>query len=155
MRESLRRNPVQFRGIPRQVVLKDGVTLPNGQHVSQGAWLGVPVPAIHNVERFYPDPDVYNPFRFLPTETANPKPTMLVTPSERFLSFGHARGSCPGGWFASHLLKLLVAYIIVNYDIEPLKERPLNMIICDHSIPPTMLLYGCEEESSLHSVATR
>jgi hypothetical protein len=42
----------------------------------------------------------------------------------------------PGRWFASHLMKLLFAYVTIHYDMEPLKERPLNIIVGDHSIPP-------------------
>ncbi|KAJ5320296.1 hypothetical protein PENANT_c010G04360 [Penicillium antarcticum] len=134
IRESLRRHPIILRGLSRQVMPKDGVTLPNGQNIPQGAWLGFPVPAIQNDSRYYNEPDVYTPFRFLPTETT--KRTMLVTTSDTFLPFGHARHSCPGRWFASHLMKLLFAYITIHYDIEPLKERPLNMIVGDHPIPP-------------------
>ena len=151
IRESLRRHPIILRGLSRQVMPKEGVTLPNGQNIPQGAWIALPVPAIQNDSRYYDEPDVYSPFRFLPTETT--KRTMLVTTSNTFLPFGHARHSwyvtcyqlaprpmklivsSPGRWFASHLIKLLFAYIIIHYDIEPLKERPLNMIVGDHLIP--------------------
>ncbi|KAI9375930.1 hypothetical protein BJX61DRAFT_492576 [Aspergillus egyptiacus] len=61
---------------------------------------------------------------------------MIVTTSDTFLTFGHARGSCPGRWFASHLIKLLLAYVTIHYDIQPLKERPLNQVLGDHVIPP-------------------
>lgn len=42
----------------------------------------------------------------------------------------------PGRWFASHLMKSLMSYLLINYDIEPLKERPLNMIVGDLQFPP-------------------
>lgn len=91
IRESLRRHPAINRGLSRQVIPKKGVTLPNGQHVPQGAWIGFPVPAIHNDNRYYDEPDVYHPFRFLPSETA--KRAMVVTTSHTFLPWGHARHS--------------------------------------------------------------
>lgn len=42
----------------------------------------------------------------------------------------------PGRWFASHLLKHILAYIAVHYNIQPFNERPLNNIMGEHSIPP-------------------
>ncbi|CAG8892933.1 unnamed protein product [Penicillium egyptiacum] len=134
-RESLRRNPPTLRGLSRQVMPKEGVILPNGQKIPQGAWIGVPVLAIQADERFYDQPDVFSPLRFVPTEVA--KRTLMVTTSDTFLPFGHARGSCPGRWFASHFMKLLFAYIMINYELEPLEGgRPLNKVVGDHLIPP-------------------
>ncbi|CAG8402472.1 unnamed protein product [Penicillium salamii] len=134
IRESLRRSAVIVRGLSRMVMPKDGVTLPSGQHLPQGWMIGFPIPAIHTDSRYYDEPDVYNPFRFLPTKST-PR-SMIVTTSQTFLPFGHARHSCPGRWFASHLLKLLLSYIIINYDIEPLRERPLNITMGDLVFPP-------------------
>jgi Cytochrome P450 len=62
IRESLRRRPILLRGLWREVMPKEGVTLPDGQHLPQGSWVGVPVPGIHNDERFYHEPEVYDPF---------------------------------------------------------------------------------------------
>lgn len=42
----------------------------------------------------------------------------------------------PGRWFAAHLLKMMLAYITLNYDIESLSKRPLNDIHGDFNIPP-------------------
>jgi cytochrome P450 len=91
IRETLRRHPILLRGLSRQVVPKEGVTLPNGQNIAQGAWIGFPLQGIHNDSRYYDKPEVYNPFRFLATETA--KKSMLVTTSETFLPFGYSKHS--------------------------------------------------------------
>ncbi|CAG8918365.1 unnamed protein product [Penicillium salamii] len=164
IRESLRRNPILVRGLWREVVPKNGITLPDGQHLQQGAWLSVPVPGIHHDERFYPEPQAYDPFRFVPgifldVETAkeknadaeNCKPAMLTMTSDTFLPFGHARHSwyvllpsstllnlqiLPGRWFASHHIKLVLAYIFLHYDIQGMPERPLNHIWGEHPVPP-------------------
>ncbi|OJJ43888.1 hypothetical protein ASPZODRAFT_19188 [Penicilliopsis zonata CBS 506.65] len=144
VRETLRRSPMTNRGLARQVMPPDGVTLPDGQHLRQGTWIGVAVPGIHRDERFYPDPDAYQPFRFAPEQTeqqgsnnGDHKRTLLVTTSDTFLSFGHARRACPGRWFASHVLQLLLAYITVHYDVQPLGKRPANAVWGDHLVPPT------------------
>ena len=41
----------------------------------------------------------------------------------------------PGRWFATHLLKMLLAYITLNYDMEALNKRPLNEYYGDFDIP--------------------
>ena len=43
--------------------------------------------------------------------------------------------SSPGRWFAVHLLKLLVAYITLNYDMEPVEKRPRNLNYFDANFP--------------------
>lgn len=121
IRESLRRSPILTRTGMREVVKKDGVRFPNGQTVPKGAWLATPAVTIHYDERFYPDPEKYDPFRFTPhptqdTEaidpTANtqtiaeshhittpPDPkhrglsTSLSTATPTFLGFGYGRHS--------------------------------------------------------------
>ena len=41
----------------------------------------------------------------------------------------------PGRWLVSQILKLLMAYITLHYDIQPLEERPLNTVFGDTNIP--------------------
>ena len=108
LRESLRKNPVLTRVVLREVVRKGGLDMPDGHHLPRGAWLGAPAVSLHHDERFYPRPDVYDPFRFVPivsTETAGTttttlptasqdrKPQGLSTPSDTYLAFGYGRHS--------------------------------------------------------------
>lgn len=41
----------------------------------------------------------------------------------------------PGRWFAAHAMKLIIGYILVNYDIEPLEKRPVNSVVGQTIIP--------------------
>lgn len=107
LRETLRKSPVLTRMVLREVVRKEGLHLPDGHHVPQGAWLGVPAISLHHDERFYPNPDEYDPFRFAravkepsPTRDAqagNPskyqKLQGLSTTSDTYLAFGYGRHS--------------------------------------------------------------
>lgn len=46
------------------------------------------------------------------------------------LSFGHGLHACPGRFFASNEIKILLAYLIVNYNFrfpEGSTERPKNI----------------------------
>jgi hypothetical protein len=44
----------------------------------------------------------------------------------------------PGRHFGVHLMKMIIAYIVLNYDIEPLEKKPENIFLGEHVIvPPT------------------
>ena len=64
IRESMRRTPHSGRGMMKEVVHPNDVTLPDGQKIPLGVWLGVSKLGIGHDERYYPDPHKYDPFRF-------------------------------------------------------------------------------------------
>lgn len=125
-----------------QVVAKDGIDLPNGIHVPPGVHIAAASAAIHRDSAFYPEPDKYEAFRFSApreqelkqkalraaakdTEQADSQPLKnqsLINTQDTFLSFGHGRHACPGRFFASQELKLMLAHIVTHYDIKPLKR---------------------------------
>ncbi|PGH19456.1 hypothetical protein AJ80_03957 [Polytolypa hystricis UAMH7299] len=145
IRESLRKNTLQSRGLLKQVMPKDGIMLPDGAHVPHGMWLGVPAQAMQNDDEFYPNADGYDPLRFARLKAdaeaeckdgpSSGKHLDAAHPSDKYLSFSYGRSSCPGRWFAVRLLKLIIAYIAVHYDIKPLAHRPKNFSFGDASIP--------------------
>ena len=80
----------------------------------------------------------------------------LVTTSDIFLSFGYGKhswyvliryggfltdvihvlmASSPGRWLAAHQLKLMLAYVAMNYDIQHMALRPVNFVLGDAIIP--------------------
>lgn len=108
IRESLRRNPVNMRGLLREVMPRDGVTLPDGNRIPQGAWLGTPQRSVHMDERFYSNAVRYEPFRFVrqgqETEGSTSKNERLSekaseyrknvnlpSTSDVFMAWGHGR----------------------------------------------------------------
>ena len=42
----------------------------------------------------------------------------------------------PGRWLVAHQLKLMLAYVTLNYDIQYLAQRPVNYVFGDSIIPP-------------------
>lgn len=46
-------------------------------------------------------------------------------------------GGSPGRFFVAHELKMLVAYLLLNYELKPLEERPPPSCIGRTMIPPT------------------
>ncbi|KAI0190570.1 cytochrome P450 [Astrocystis sublimbata] len=124
LRESARKNPLQTRGLMKQVMPPDGVTLPDGAHVPQGTWLGVPVEAIHRDETIYPSARAFDPLRFarMRVEGEPNKSLDASEPSDTYMFFSYGRSACPGRWFATRVMKLIVAYVTMHYDIKPLPE---------------------------------
>lgn len=184
IRESLRHNPILGRPSTREVVPKDGITIPGVSHLPQGTWVATAALSLHMDERYYPEPKKYDPFRFsrgreedasiskggsTGTSGDAKSKNYLSTTSDTFLTFGHGRhawyvflnmiislGTCkepvtslyprtwfmarltihsPGRWLAAYTLKLMLAYITLNYDIQPLTERRADIIFGDFIIP--------------------
>ena len=41
----------------------------------------------------------------------------------------------PGRWLVAHQLKLMLAYVTLNYDIQHISQRPSNFVFGDSIIP--------------------
>ncbi|KAI6089470.1 cytochrome P450 [Hypoxylon rubiginosum] len=152
MRESQRVNSFVTIATARKVVKEGGIVTPSGVHVPKGVVLCAPsYPVFHNPD-IYPEPEVFKPFRFAEKRAA---PTVdgkegekekdsyvqrarqaFATTSPEYTAFGHGRHACPGRFFASSELKLMLAYIITHYNIEPLEQRPSNFWFGMNRIPP-------------------
>ncbi|KAK0114210.1 hypothetical protein ONS95_013710 [Cadophora gregata] len=145
LRESLRMWGFVSRGILKEVTKKGGVTLPTGEHLPRGTKVGMHAYPVHHDEEYYTDPNTFNPMRFC-TQDENSadgqayagknKGTALVTTSATFMTFSHGRHACPGRFFASQQLKLVLAYVSLNYDIQPIASRPPNDWFVGSQGPP-------------------
>jgi hypothetical protein len=88
IRESLRFHPTLIKGLTKEVVSESGLLLPGSSiRMPEGSWVGLPVLGIHRDERFYPNPEVYMPFRFADHagELEAGKPTTT------YLGFGYGK----------------------------------------------------------------
>ncbi|KAL9134254.1 MAG: hypothetical protein Q9175_004568 [Cornicularia normoerica] len=139
IRESIRRSSIQTRGLLRAVVSPDGVTLPNGTHIPRGTWLGVPVQAVHMDGDLYDKPYEYKPFRFTKMRSENYAQSQEKVDAtdigDTFLGWSYGRYACPGRWFAVQNLKLMIAYITLNYEIQPIDKRPESLVFGDANVP--------------------
>ncbi|KAF2452475.1 cytochrome P450 [Lineolata rhizophorae] len=137
LRESLRVSAFKGRGVERQVVAEKGTTLPDGTVLPKGTRLGVATTEVHaDCELHGNDANVFRPDRFVGKGGTG---GVIVT-GESFLAFGLGRHACPGRFLAAHELKLLIAYMLLNYDIAPLRCRPENSSFSDFSAPLNVLL---------------
>ena len=105
--------------------LSDGTWIPQGTHIA------VAGEAMAHDPDFYPDPDTFNGRRFLDT---NGHP---LSPDREFSGiepgngmWGIGRLTCPGRHYAGVLSKMIVANLLLKYDIsfpDGQKEGPPGM----------------------------
>jgi cytochrome P450 len=152
IRESARLNSFNSPGVARIGVAPDDVTTTRGVHCPKGSAIGIPAHGIHHDPDLYPDPEEHKPFRFsdlrdqvgsgddssLSAEDALIMARFTFTAtSTTFLPFGHGRHACPGRFFAAAELKLMAAYLLMNYEFELFETRPPNMWMASVMLPPT------------------
>lgn len=101
--------------MPRQattdITLKDGTVIPKNAYTSIG-----PIP-MHD-PNIYPAPFDFNGRRFLDLREAPGAENkhQFVTTSVDMTVFGHGSHACPGRFFASNEIKLLLAHMLMYYD---------------------------------------
>ncbi|KAL2816594.1 cytochrome P450 [Aspergillus cavernicola] len=126
IKESLRFNGINALSPTRMVVAPDGATLPNGTFLPYGTKIGIPQYAVHRDNDLYPNPDEYNPYRFYnPDATPSERrESSMTNTSESYVVFGHGRRQCPGRWIFAHIFKVLLAEMLLKYEIKPFATRP-------------------------------
>ncbi|KAH3956449.1 hypothetical protein HBH98_051550 [Parastagonospora nodorum] len=98
----------------------------NGHLIPKGTWIQGNVWAIHHNEREFPEPDRFNPRRFLDTEDARPFPG-----EKGYMTFGWGRRSCNGQALAEQGTFLSVCRLIWAYKIEPAVDEDGNEVPVD------------------------
>lgn len=93
------------------VTLSDGTTIPKGASTMVG--LGG-----MRDSTVFPDPDGYNPRRFLEMRQRPGEENrwQFVSTSPEHLAFGHGKHSCPGRFFAANEVKIILVFLLVKYD---------------------------------------
>lgn len=127
IRESQRVNPPGLVTMLRHVTAPDGLHLSTGHVIPHGAVVGF---SNHMVTQSYPEPNVFDGFRFhkLRQQPGHETRHQLATTGLDALSFGHGNHACPGRFFAASEIKVVLAYLLQHYDIklEEGHERPEN-----------------------------
>ncbi|KAG9232275.1 cytochrome P450 [Amylocarpus encephaloides] len=129
IKESMRLHPMAAVNMPRAAVsditLSDGTFIPRNTNISIG-----PLPMLD--PELFPEPYAYNGRRFLDLRNAAGAENkyQLVTTTSEFTVFGHGTHACPGRFFASNEMKLLLAHMLLYYDWKfPEGQEKANHII--------------------------
>lgn len=154
IRESMRISGFSQTLVARKVVAPEGLTDPvSGQHFTYGTMLSCPVWGTHHDAELYGDTaESYDAFRYsrereqfasrtdaakVAEEGLKVAQMGMVTTSVEHFPFGHGRHACPGRFFVATELKAFFAYVLMNYDLKPLKERPMGSWAGKTLVPPT------------------
>ncbi|KAI9751190.1 MAG: hypothetical protein M4579_006169 [Chaenotheca gracillima] len=129
MKESQRVNPIGFVTIQRSAVrpytFKDGLHLPAGTQLSMLSY-----ELAHDPE-LYPEPEKFDAYRFLRMrEQIDPNRFHFASVSQDSIYFGAGNHACPGRFFASHEMKLMLVELLLGYEMK-FREgegRPPNMV---------------------------
>lgn len=131
MKESQRINQIGLLTMNREVLrpfkLSDGVVLPPGSFVS------MPLYSICHDSKYYEDPDSFQGLRFFERRQKDPSQShrhQFSSISHDNMSFGAGKSTCPGRFWVSSIIKLVLISILSEYDIEfpsGQKERPKTL----------------------------
>ncbi|KNG49002.1 cytochrome p450 [Stemphylium lycopersici] len=129
IKESARLTPVESQSTRRSAL--QPFSLKDGTHVNVGDWFCTPVRAIMTNPIDYPEANTFSGFRFadpalvasLETQHASfdvmqKKPTKLTDVDMTFHVWGTGRMACPGRFYASAVMKVILGQVLLNYDCE-------------------------------------
>ncbi|EXJ80589.1 hypothetical protein A1O3_06871 [Capronia epimyces CBS 606.96] len=117
MKESNRMDPATLMSISR--VANEDITLSDGTKVPKGASIGL-INAASRDPTIYEDPDKFNGHRFYDMRQipGNESKHQFVTTTGDYLPFGHGKHACPGRFFASNEIKILLTHLLLQYDFK-------------------------------------
>ncbi|KAK0235434.1 cytochrome P450 [Armillaria nabsnona] len=131
LKEILRYSPAARLGLPHRVIEEDtygGCRIPKGSTVIANIW------AICRDPSVYPDPDTFDPNRFLSRHETDP----------RKLVFGFGRRVCPGAGFAEVQLFLNITNILACFNIL----KPLDATTGEEYLPEITYTVGATSHPS-------
>lgn len=171
LRESARLASIIGVGVNHYVVPPEGVTTVDGIHLPQGCMLATHSWGLHHDEDLYPGAGQFKAFRFADmhngdhgqVDTRNDVPDganlQFIATNERYLGFGHGKHACPGRFFASAELKLLLAYLLVHYDLKIVGakngERPACFWAGPNHVPPLSAKVKARRRTSVTDLRMR
>ncbi|KAK7523788.1 cytochrome P450 [Phyllosticta citriasiana] len=150
VRESIRLSNFAQILVHKEVVAPEGLTNPTeGWHAPKGTLLCFASGCVHHDPEIYDSPWEYDAFRFSRAREDQDARAdgdkkgfrkhqgSIVTTGDSYLAFGHGKHACPGRFFVAYVLKMMLAYMVLNYEIKPLDRRPSYKWLGMVMIPPT------------------
>jgi cytochrome P450 len=133
----------QIVNLDRNITSKNGFTFSNGLHLRHGACFAMDITGQEMDPDLWGDPYKFVPFRFSDARArAGPgdrKIWFTSTSPKDAMQFGYGKHSCPGRGFATLMLKIFLATLLHDFEVEPLEgfEFPNQVDRGTVSTPPT------------------
>ncbi|KIL65013.1 hypothetical protein M378DRAFT_77528, partial [Amanita muscaria Koide BX008] len=123
---------VMRRKVMKDFTFSNGVTIPAGNTVAASA--------ITNVDpEYYADATTFDGFRFEKMRNGEGMENkhQVISLDLNCILFGHGRHACPGRFFAANELKVMLAHVLLNYDVHMANGggRPANCVFGPDSMP--------------------
>jgi len=103
-----------------RIAMKD-FTFSDGTYIPKGTFIAAAIRPVHQDQGIYmdPGPDVFDGLRFYKLRGKdNTRKYDMSSTSPSFLAFGHGPHACPGRFFVAYEMKLLLAHIVLGYDLK-------------------------------------
>ncbi|KAI9651246.1 hypothetical protein NHQ30_001284 [Ciborinia camelliae] len=128
--EAMRLSPGVGADIPREV-MKNGAII-DGQYIPAGIVVGVSAYSIHHEEKYFEDPFVYRPERWLEGDSENKILETNALNSEKFdqsafTPFGTGRTSCVGKYLAYQEMEVVLARLIWQFDMRLSEQEGVGL----------------------------
>ncbi|KAJ4251857.1 hypothetical protein NW762_011154 [Fusarium torreyae] len=118
LKESQRFNSPDLTTFQRAAIAD--LTLPDGTFVPKGTKLEINTCSIHMDNERYKNPNDFDGLRFFKMRQApgQDKKFLYYSVGKEDLSWGFGRNACPGRYLSNVNIKLIMAQLLMNYDIK-------------------------------------
>ncbi|KAL8790014.1 MAG: hypothetical protein Q9195_006563 [Heterodermia aff. obscurata] len=102
------------RAVTRKFTFSDGTVVP------KGSWVLVPMYAMYRDDDYFANANEFDAFRSsrLRKQPGQENKYQFVSTSTTHINFGYGKHACPGRFFASQEIKLLLAHVLLSYDVK-------------------------------------
>ncbi|MCJ1243273.1 hypothetical protein MMC30_000470 [Trapelia coarctata] len=142
LKESQRHSPFALIGFLQKVV--HPITLPSGPLLPAGTIFCVPNSVLDREAGIWSDPHAFDGFRYSTLRDSSPdegRKHAFSEVSQDSMHFGYGGHTCPGRFFATNEIKLIIAHLVLGFDLG-LREkgvRPRNVEFALQVLPdPTV-----------------
>lgn len=134
-------------------VALEPLTLSDGLYLPRGTRFSMPCADVLHDPEVTPNPEVFDGFRYYRARQRPNESTrhQFATTDGNNLHFGHGKYSCPGRFFASNEIKMILAHVLLKYEIKsPAGQgRPKNLTAHEYIFPDPDGLIVCQERKDV------